>query len=188
MKQIDQAFKNKKSFVGYVVGGDGGIDYCVDCCLQMIDGGVDILEIGMPFSDPVADGPVIQRAAQRSLEQGTTSADIIEIGKRIKKKKDIPLVLFSYYNPLYKQGNAYLKALKEAGFDAVLVVDLPPPIEESDLHPYYSALKESGMDPIFLVSPSTDEQRLAQIAQEAKGFLYYACQKRDDRGKKTLAG
>lgn len=177
MKPIEKAFNQKQAFVGYVVGGDGGVDYCVDCCLQMIEGGVDILEIGMPFSDPVADGPVIQRAAQRSLEQGTTSETILEIGRRIRKETDTPLILFSYYNPLLKKGEAFLKTVEQAGFDAVLVVDLPTPIDQPYSHPYYTALKQAGMDSIFLVSPSTDDNRLSKIAQQAQGFLYYACQK-----------
>lgn len=175
MNEIEEVFRKKPAFIGFVVAGDGGMDYCVDCCLQLIEGGVDILEIGFPFSDPVADGPVIQRAAQRALEQGTDSSTILELAKRIREKSSIPLILFSYFNPLLKKGENYLKALKEAGFQAVLVVDIPPPIDQ-DLA-YFTSLKASGLHPIFLVTPSTVESRLTQIAARSEGFLYYACQK-----------
>lgn len=177
MSALDKAFQKQKPFLGFVVGGDGGVEYCVDCCLQLIEGGVDILEIGLPFSDPVADGPVIQRAAERSLEQGTTSSTILEIGAEIRKKSDVPLILFTYYNPLYKKGNGFLKELKSAGFDAILVVDLPPPEPNGAEHPYYQAMQEAGLHPIFLISPSTDDTRLAKIAAVGEGFLYYVIQK-----------
>lgn len=176
MNTIEQVFRNDKVFVGFVVGGDGGIDYCTECCLQMIEGGVDILEIGFPFSDPVADGPTIQNAAERSLENGTTSSTMLEIAKRIRAKSSVPLILFTYYNPLLKKGDGYLKELKAAGYDAVLVVDLPAPLDQKP-HPYFQALKNAWLHPIFLVTPSTDEERLTQLTKIAEGFLYYACQK-----------
>ncbi len=163
------------SFVGFVVGGDGGEDYCVECCLQLIEGGIDILEIGFPFSDPVADGPVIQRASERALKGGANGATLLRIAARIREKSAIPLILFTYYNPLLKKGDGYLKELKAAGYDAILVVDLPPPKEKH--HPYFDALEAAGLYPIFLVTPSTDDQRLTQIGEIAQGFLYYACQK-----------
>lgn len=186
MNPIETVFQKHQAFVGFVVAGDGGLDYCVDCCLQMIAGGVDILEIGFPFSDPVADGPVIQRAAERSLEQGTTTATLLEIGRRIREKSQIPLIVFTYYNPLLKKGEAYLKALKAAGYNAILVVDLPPPLAGEKTHPYFQALKTSGLHPIFVVSPSTDEQRLTQIANISEGFIYYACQKGTTGVRKEL--
>ena len=176
MNTIEQVFQQKQTFVGFIVGGDGGIDYCTDTCLQMIEGGVDILEIGLPFSDPIADGPVIQRASQRALKCGTTPSTILEIARRIRKKSTAPLILFSYFNPLLKQGDGYLKALKSAGFDAVLVIDLPPPLQQEN-HPYFQALETAGLLPIFVVTPSTEENRLTQIASISQGFLYYACQK-----------
>lgn len=176
MNTIEQVFQKGKVFVGFVVGGDGGIDYCTECCLQMIEGGVNILEIGFPFSDPVADGPTIQSAAERSLQGGTTSATLLEIAKRIRAKSSVPLILFTYYNPLLKKGDAYLKELKTAGYDAVLVVDLPAPLDQKP-HPYFQALKGAGLHPIFVATPSTDEERLTQLTKISEGFLYYACQK-----------
>jgi tryptophan synthase alpha chain len=177
MNAVENVFRKKQPFVGFVVAGDGGVNYCVDCCLKLIEGGIDILEIGFPFTDPVADGPIIQRASQRALERGTTSSTILEIARRIKERTDIPLILFSYYNPVLKRGDAYLRELKSAGFDAVLIVDLPPSLDSQNSHPYFTALKLAGLYPIFLVSPSTDEHRLMQVVAKAEGFLYYACQK-----------
>lgn len=175
MNKIQEIFKQKQPFIGFVVGGDGGIDYCVECCLQLIEGGVDMLEIGFPFSDPVADGPVIQKASERALATGTTSSTLLEIGRRIREKSNVPLILFSYCNPLLKRGEKYLQDLKRSGFDAVLTVDLPAP--EKERNPYFEALAAAGLQSIFLVSPSTDDERLEKIVAKAEGFLYYACQK-----------
>lgn len=174
MQPIETSFHKKKKFVGFVIGGDGGVDYCVECCLQLIQGGVDILEIGFPFSDPVADGVVIQRASQRSLEAGTNSSTLLEIARRIRQHSDIPLVLFSYYNPILQKGENYLNSLKAAGYDAMLTVDISP---SQATEPHFSTLRQRGLVPIFLVSPSTDDQRLSNIAENGAGFLYYACQK-----------
>jgi tryptophan synthase alpha chain len=176
MNLLKQAFEKKSAFIGFVIGGDGGIEYCINCCLQLIEGGVNILEIGLPFSDPVADGPIIQRGSLRSLEQGTTPSTILEIARGIRKKAATPLILFSYYNVLLKKGQIYLKELKSAGFNAVIVVDLPPPTE-GKTHPYFHALKSAGLHPVFLVTPSTNEKRLSHIAKISEEFIYYACQK-----------
>ena len=97
MNEIRKQFVNKQPFVGFVVAGDGGIDYCLECCLQLIEGGVDILEIGFPFSDPIADGPMIQRAAERSLKEGTNSETILELGRRIREKSDDFIYLFQSF-------------------------------------------------------------------------------------------
>lgn len=186
MNKIEHVFKNGPTFVGYMTGGDGGADYGIECGLQLIEGGVDILEIGLPFSDPVADGPVIQRASNRALEQGACSEAILKIAKGIRKRSDVPLILFSYFNPLLKKGMPFLKNVYDAGFNAVLVVDLPAPTEEKYSHFYYQALKESGLHPIFLVAPSTDEYRLEQIKKISQGFIYYACQKGTTGAKDKL--
>lgn len=177
MNSIEKAFKKGPAFIGFVSGGDGGVEYTIDCCLQLIEGGVDVLEIGMPFSDPIADGPVIQRASQRSLEQGTTSSTMLEIAQGIRQKANTPLILFSYFNPLLKRGQGYLRELKQAGFDAVLTVDLPPPINEETTHPYYTGLEEAGLQSILVATQSTSDERLEQIKMKSQGFIYYACQK-----------
>ena len=176
MNEIEQAFKKHKAFIGFIVGGDGGVEYSIRCGIELALSGVDILEIGLPFSDPVADGPVIQSAAERSLQGGTTASTLLEIARGIRKTVSTPLLLFSYYNPLLKRGDEYLLELKEAGFSGVLVVDLPPPITQGP-HPFFEVLKRVGLTPIFLVSPSTDDRRLEEIVKMSEGFIYYACQK-----------
>jgi len=134
------------------------------------------LEIGLPFSDPVADGPVIERAHKRALEQGTTCASLLEIARRLRKATNIPLVLFSYYNPLLQKGESYLHELKSAGYDAVLIVDLAAP-DNPESEPFYQALKRAGLLPISLATPSTPEDRLKHICKSAEGFIYYVSQK-----------
>lgn len=186
MNKIEQAFKKGPAFIGFLTGGDGGVKYTVDCALQMVEGGVGILEIGFPFSDPIADGPVIQQASMRSLAAGTKAETLLEIAEGVRSKSEVPLVLFSYYNPLLKKGSGYLRELKESGYDAVLAVDLPPPIDGMDAHPYYQALSEAGLHPILIASPSTDCQRLGKIKEKSEGFLYYACQKGTTGVRKSL--
>lgn len=176
MNRLNKAFQKTKPFIGYLTGGDGGLDYSVDCALALIEGGVDILEIGLPFSDPVADGPVIQKAHERALSEGTTSATILEIARRVRQVSDVPLVLFSYYNPILQKGPLYLQQLKKAGFDAVLIVDLAVP-KNGDSEPFFQALTDADLLPILLATPSTDHERLLQISKFAKGFLYYVSQK-----------
>lgn len=177
MNRIDKTFQKTKPFIGYLTGGDGGLDYSVECALALIKGGVDILEIGLPFSDPVADGPVIQKAHERALAAGTTSATILEMAKRLRQLSDVPLVLFSYYNPILQKGTEFLHQIKASGFDAVLIVDLAVPSNPDAPEPFFKALREANLLPILLATPSTDQERLKQISKEAKGFLYYVSQK-----------
>lgn len=176
MNRIEETFKKCQPFLGFVVGGDGGLQYSIDCCLNLVRGGVDILEIGMPFSDPCADGVTIQKASTRALQEGVKASSLLDIAKAIRKESQVPMIFFSYFNPLLQQGLPFLKKLKQAGFDGVLVVDLPAPLEDLT-HPFFQALEEAALIPIFLITPSTDDKRLKRIASLAKGFLYYACRK-----------
>lgn len=171
MNSILAKFQKKQPFIGFVTAGDGGLDYCVSCCLNLIAGGVDILEIGFPFSDPVADGPVIQASSQRALDLNVNKTTMIELARRLREHTDIPLIAFGYFNPFLKSGPEFLTELKTAGFDGVLIVDLP----YSD--PYYSYVENAGLNPIFVIAPSTDAARLENITKKAQGFLYYACRK-----------
>jgi tryptophan synthase alpha chain len=155
-----------KTFIAYITLGDGGLDYSLESALALADGGVDILEIGLPFSDPVADGPVIQQAMQRSLSQDTKTEDLISFLKAFRQKSKIPVVVFSYYNPILAAGKDFLASAKSAGANGILLVDLP-----------FELMPESDLDPIFVVSTSTPQERVRQIAKKAKGFIYYACQK-----------
>lgn len=175
----------KKKFIGFVTAGDGGIDYCVACCMALIAGGVDMLEIGLPFSDPVADGAVIQQSSQRALQAGVTPHTVLEIARCIRQHSAVPLILFSYYNPLLQQGEKYLQQARLAGFDGVLVVDYAPSQYCED-RSFYNTIKSCGLFPVLLVAPSTTEERLPLIVKQADGFIYYACQKGTTGVKKSL--
>ena len=157
-----------KHFVGYLTAGDGGIQKSVDYALALIDGGITMLEIGVPFSDPIADGPVIQRAMTRALSVGTTLKDIIYLTTEIRKHSDIPLILFSYLNPLLSAQNTdFFIHAKLAGINSILIVDCP--IENSQLN--------HSLEPIYVITPNTRTERIQQLDTAGKGFLYYACRK-----------
>jgi len=163
---IRSAFKKGPVFVAYLTIGDGGLDYSLESALALEKGGVDLLEIGIPFSDPVADGPVIQKAMQRALEGGTKLADTITFIERLRRHSQIPLVLFTYYNPVFQAGERFLQEARQAGADGILILDQP-----------YEEAKQKILDQIFIVSPSTTSERLSKIAAKSQGFLYYVCQK-----------
>lgn len=167
---------NKKAFIAYLTAGDGGIAYTKSCAMALIAGGVDILEIGIPFSDPIADGPVIQAAMVRSLAQRTSFIDVLGLIQEIKQATNhqIPIVLFSYYNPILsvEKDNQYLLA-RDAGVDAMLIVDLPP--ESADAH--VQACKTAHIAPVFVVTNTTPDNRIPFLSQLSPGFLYYACRK-----------
>ncbi len=175
MSRFDKAFnKNEKVFVAYLTAGHKGIEYSLDTSIALIEGGVNILEIGMPFSDPIADGPVIQKAMQDALKRKTSVEDVFSLVNKIRAyDKEIPIVLFSYLNPILTIGESfYIKAAK-AGADGVLIVDMP--LEESkNIH---QECKKSGLELIFIISPSTSPERIKEINKHAGGFLYYVCRK-----------
>lgn len=177
MSNFKNTFKNK-AFVGYLTAGDGGLENSLMAMHALVAGGVDILEIGVPFSDPIADGPTIQAASARALKSNITIENILQLISRFKNESEseIPIILFSYYNPIYqaKQNNPNFYAdLKAHGVDGCLIVDLP--LEEMDYH--YHACINHQIDPIFLISPSTPMPRIQMIASKARGMLYYVCRK-----------
>lgn len=169
--RIQNCFANGKAFVGYLTAGDGGIEKTLSTARALIQGGVNLLEIGLPFSDPIADGPVIQQASARALAKDACFEHIRWLVKQIRKDSQIPLVLFSYLNPLLP----LLKndALADLDVDGILIVDCP--LEES--HRFYRPCLEKGIAPIYIISPTTPQKRIQQINKLAKGFLYYACRK-----------
>lgn len=172
MNTFDAVFNNKKAFVAYITAGHNGLDYTEAAGRALIDGGVDILEIGIPFSDPVADGPVIQQAMNQALEAPINLTAIFNTIKKIKKYASTPIVLFSYYNPLFACGLE--KALEQAalaGVDGILIVDLP--FEESEA--YFKLCAKHGLKPICLISPSTAADKIEKLNQVDSGFLYYVC-------------
>jgi tryptophan synthase alpha chain len=163
---ISQVFAKGPAFIAYLTLGDGGLDYSLECALSLVKGGVDILEIGLPFSDPIADGPVIQQAMERSLQGGTKAADLIPFLHAFRKHSDVPLIIFSYYNPILALGKTFLETAAHAGANGILIVDAT-----------FDLLPPSPLDPILIVSPSTPKERVEKIAQAGKGFIYYVCQK-----------
>ncbi len=166
--RIQTLFKNKKVFAGYLTVGDGD---SVAIAKALLQGGVNLLELGVPFSDPIADGPVIQRAAERALKNHTALDDVLAVAQKIRAAfKDVPLVLFSYFNPLlHADPSLWLPKAQKAGIDGVLVVDLP--YEEAQL--FYKQCLLHDISPISIVTPATTGARLKKITHSAKGFLYY---------------
>jgi tryptophan synthase alpha chain len=171
MGRIEVAFKKIKgpAFIGFTVGGDPDKETSVRIAKALIDGGTDILEIGVPFSDPVADGPTIQKADERALAAGTTPTIIFDIVRAVRAYSDVPIVFLTYYNIIYRRGiERFYHEAHEAGVDGILVADMP--VEESDevteiAHRY-------GIDPIFLITRTTTDERIQKIADRAKGYLY----------------
>lgn len=161
--------KQEKALVGFVTAGDPDLEKSLAIAAAMCQSGLDVLELGAPFSDPTADGPVIQRASARALAAGTRLADVIAMAGRIREKSPVPIIIFSYHNPLLKYGlqEFYRDAIK-AGADGALVADLPP--EES--HAMTSLWHDQDFDLIRLITPATPADRMAGIASSATGFLY----------------
>ncbi len=171
MSRIARVFEKPKkaAFIGFTVGGDPDRDTCVRIAKALIDGGTDILELGVPFSDPVADGPVIQKADDRALAAGTTPSVIFEIAREIRAFSDVPLVFLTYYNIVYRRGiSRFYKEAHDAGVDGILIADMP--VEESD--EVCEAAAQYGIDPIFLVTRTTSDKRIRKIARRARGYLY----------------
>jgi len=174
MNRIDNTFeklkqKNEKALVGFLTAGDPNIAGSLKILKAICKAGLDVLELGIPFSDPTADGPVIQRSSKRAIENGITLKKVLEMTGDIRKETSIPIILFSYYNPIYVYGveKFYKDALK-AGADGVLVVDLPP--EESE--EMTSCWPGSALSLIRLVAPTTPLKRMSTIADSASGFIY----------------
>jgi tryptophan synthase alpha chain len=155
--------------VAYLTAGDPSLDATQKFVLALADAGADVIELGVPFSDPVADGPVIQRASERALRAGTTLAGVLSLVKSLRAKTDVPLVLFSYYNPVLQMGlEKFGDAAMEAGADGVLITDVTP---EEGVE-YRAAMSSRGLDTIFLAAPTSTDERLALIAKSSSGFLY----------------
>ena len=155
--------------VAYITAGDPTIEATLKFVLAMAEAGTDVIELGVPFSDPLADGPTIQRASERALKGGATLAKVLELVGKIREKSEVPLVLFSYYNPILQMGlGKFADAAAKAGADGVLATDLTP--EESE--EYRKILAERGLDRIFLGAPTSTDERLGKISGCSTGFLY----------------
>lgn len=174
MSRIQQLFSHDKARIAYLTVGDGGREQTLTAALALIKGSVNMLELGVPFSDPVADGPVIQCAAARALAEGTTLQDVLWLIQSIRQQSNIPLILFSYLNPILSAMTSdFLKKAKQAGVDGLLLVDCP--IEESQA--VADACCECDLDLIYVITSNTPLMRIQKLKDHAQGFLYYACQK-----------
>jgi tryptophan synthase alpha chain len=152
-----------------VTAGDPSLERTVAVALDLARAGVDVLELGVPFSDPLADGPVIQRASERALKGGTTLARVLDAVRAIRRQSELPLLLFSYSNPILRFGAERLAAeAREAGVDGVLVTDLPPEEAES----WVLTARAEGLDTVFLAAPTSSDERLRRIAAASTGFVY----------------
>jgi tryptophan synthase alpha chain len=155
--------------VAYIVAGDPSLDASLKYVLTLAEAGADVIELGVPFSDPLADGPTIQRGAERALRAGTTLAGVLELVRRIRESSQVSIVVFSYYNPILQMGlERFAAAAASAGADGVLVTDLTP--EESE--EYRRILATHHLDTVFLGAPTSTDERLAKIAACSSGFLY----------------
>src|ERR1700680_3831152 len=155
--------------VAYLTAGDPSLAATKQFVLALAKAGADVIELGVPFSDPVADGPTIQRASERALRSGTTLAGVLELVRRLGGHSEVPLVLFSYFNPILQMGlEKFAEVAAAAGADGVLATDLTPE-EGSD---YRAAMQARGLDTIFLAAPTSTDARLAEIARFSSGFLY----------------
>jgi tryptophan synthase alpha chain len=155
--------------IAYITAGDPSLDATYNFVLALAEAGADVIELGIPFSDPLADGPTIQRASERALKAGTTLAGVLDLVRRIRQSSQVPLILFGYYNPIFQMGvEKFAAAASAAGADGVLVTDLTP--EESV--DYRRILAAHRLDTVFLSAPTSTDERLATIAASTSGFLY----------------
>lgn len=176
MTRIDDKFADlnaagKKAFVSYIMAGDPDYDTALEVMKGLPDAGVDIIELGLPFTDPMADGPTIQLAGQRALEAGMTLNKTLQMAREFRAGDNTtPIVLMGYYNPIYSHGvDKFLEDAKDAGIDGLIVVDLPPE-EDSEL---CIPAQAAGLNFIRLATPTTDNKRLPKVLQNTSGFVYY---------------
>ena len=176
MTRIDDTFarlksENKKAFVAYVMAGDPNYDTSLDLVKGLPGAGVDIIELGLPFTDPMADGPTIQLAGQRALEAGMTLEKTLQMARDFRATDaTTPIVLMGYYNPIYSRGvDKFLVDAKDAGIDGLIVVDLPPEEDDELCIP----AQQAGLNFIRLATPTTDDKRLPKVMQNTSGFVYY---------------
>ena len=174
MSRIGEAFARRrreggKAFVAFLTAGDPSLERTVEAAREMEAAGVDVLELGVPFSDPLADGPVIQRASDRALRRGTTLGRVLGAARQVRARSGLPLLLFSYFNPLLRHGlDRVAREAADSGVDGVLVTDLPP--EEACA--WIPAARKAGLDTVFLAAPTSSDARLRLVTEASRGFVY----------------
>jgi tryptophan synthase alpha chain len=179
MTRIEKTFAalaadNKKAFVSYIMAGDPSLEISQEVMNGLPDAGVDIIELGLPFTDPMADGSTIQLAGQRALENGMTLPKTLDMVRNFRKtNSETPIVLMGYYNPIYSHGvDQFLKDATDAGIDGLIIVDLPPEEDDELCIPANAA----GLNFIRLATPTTDNKRLPKVLENTSGFIYYVSQ------------
>lgn len=175
----------RAAFVAYLCAGDPDFDTSLAACRAVVEAGADVLELGVPFSDPLADGLTNQLAAQRALESGMTVARVLELVRRLRAVTEVPIVFYTYYNLVFAHGvDASVRNAREAGADGMLVLDLPP--EESG--EFRAACDRHGLATVCIVAPTTPESRLDRICAAATGFIYYVSREGVTGERRELAG
>lgn len=175
ISRIEETFrklkkKGKKAFIPYIMAGDPSLERTKGVVLLFEECGADIVELGVPFTDPLADGPTIQRASERALEAGVTLRKVVAFVKDLRKSTQIPIVLMTYYNPVFKYGDeSFIRDAKDAGVNGVIVPDLPPDEAAS----FTVASRKAGLDTIFLLAPTSTPDRIKRVAKQSRGFIYY---------------
>jgi tryptophan synthase alpha chain len=175
MLRIERKFKElkaigKKAFIPYIMAGYPSLEDTKNVLILFEECGADVVELGVPFTDPLADGPIIQRASEKSLLQGITLRKVIAFVRVLRQSIRLPLVLMTYYNPVFKYGEeAFVKDAKDAGVDGLIVPDLPPD-EAGSLIPY---ARTESLDTIFLLAPTSNTERIRKVAKASRGFIYY---------------
>ena len=168
MSRISDIFKNRKAFIPFITAGDPNLAITEELVIAMAENGADLIELGIPFSDPIAEGPVIQEADIRALKSGTTTDKIFETVRRIRQKTSVPLAFMTYINPIFAYGaDKFISSCAQAGIDALIVPDMPFE-EKEELQP---CCRRYGIDLISLIAP-TSHERIKTIAKEAEGFIY----------------
>ena len=165
------AANNKKGLIPFITAGDPAPELTVPLMHALVEGGADIIELGVPFSDPMADGPVIQRASERALQFGVGLRDVLQFVREFRQSNQkTPVVLMGYANPIERMGqDLFIAQAAEAGVDGVLVVDYPP----EECEEFASKMQQQGMDTIFLLAPTSTDERIAQVGKIASGYVYY---------------
>ena len=190
MSGLDDAFAackaaRRAAFIPFLMAGDPSPAATLDLIGALVAGGADVLELGVPFSDPIADGPVNQRAAARALASGTTLAAVLDLVARTRLRHEVPVVLFTYFNPVLAMGVAeFATRASESGVDGVLCLDLPP---EEAAPGFVGALGDAGLDPVFLLAPTSTAARMKAVGKLARGFVYYVSRTGVTGARETLA-
>jgi tryptophan synthase alpha chain len=177
--------EGRAAFVGYLTAGDPDLETSEELVVALAGSGADVIELGVPFSDPIADGPINQRSALRALDAGTTLLAVLQLVKRLRRRIDTPLVLFTYFNPVHRRGiERFAREAAAAGVDGVLCLDLPPE-EGRELR---AALGDRGVDSVVLLAPTSSVERVRQAGRTASGFVYYVSRAGVTGERTDLAG